>query len=183
MASSLATPFIGTRWGVALVGVLVLACSGGGNDSAGDVVRGETSTPTAGSARPTATAAPMVEQEILEAYMDYVDAYKKALLELDASYVEGFAAGTELESIRREIEQLRLQGLALRVVLTHSPVVVERSATTAVVLDEMVNNSFQVDAETKEPPVASGSGEILRNSFRLEKVGDRWVVTQVFRNQ
>jgi hypothetical protein len=168
---------------VVLTSFLVLACSGGGNDTSGDAVGSQTLTPTGGSAAVTATASPTVEQEILKAYMDYVEAYKRAVLELDPTYVEGFAAGAELESIRREIERLRSQGLALRVVLTHNPVVVERAETTAVILDEMVNNSFQVDAKTKDPPVASGSGEILRNSFRLEKVGGRWVVTQVFRNQ
>jgi hypothetical protein len=159
------------------------ACGGASKDSAAQ--RGSDPTgvsPTVvQSAQPTATLT--AEDEVLAAYVQYVDAYKQALFELDAKYVDGFAAGTELQSIRQEIDKLRAQGVALNVVLTHNPVVAERTATSAVVVDEMINNSFYVDAKTKQPPVASGSGEVLRNSFRLEKVGNRWVVTQAFRQE
>jgi hypothetical protein len=167
----------------AVFGFLLLVACSGGDDSQDKTGSTETATQSGGSARGTVTPTPTVDDEILAGYMDYVEAYKRALLDLDARHVEGFAAGAELDNVRREVEELRSRGVALRLVLTHKPVVVERSATTAVVLDEMVNNSFQVDAKTKEPPVASGSGEILRNSFRLEMIGNRWVVTQVFRNQ
>jgi hypothetical protein len=160
------------------------ACGGGGKDSAAQ--RGGSDpigvSPTvAQSTQPTATLT--TEDEVLAAYMQYVDAYKQALFELDAKYVDGYAAGAELQSIRQEIDKLRTQGVALKVVLTHNPVVAERTANSAVVVDEMINSSFYVDAKTKQPPVASGSGEVLRNSFRLERVNNRWVVTQAFRQE
>ena len=160
------------------------ACGGGSKDSeaqrAGSDPTGVSPT-VIQSAQPTATLT--TEDEVLAAYMQYVDAYKQALFELDAKYVDGFAVGTELQSIRQERDKLRTPGVALKVVLTHNPVVAERTATSAVVVDEMINNSFYVDAKTKQPPVASGSGEVLRNSFRLEKVNNRWVVTQAFRQE
>jgi hypothetical protein len=114
---------------------------------------------------------------VLAAYLLYWDAYSKSVLNLDAGMMNGTATGDELQSIKAEIEQLRSQGVALRVVVTHKPVVVEISATSATLLDEMVNNSFFVDPITKNPPIASGSGNVLKDTYRLQKIDGRWVVT------
>lgn len=167
---------------IAFTTLMVLACTGDENQSQTESP-GENSSSVTPVAEATPTATQTVEGEVIEDYMDYVEGYKKALLDLDIRQVEAFASGDELQSIRQEIEKLRAQGVALRVVVTHNPVVAQISGNSAVVVDEMVNNSFYVNAQTKEPPVASGSGEVLRNSFRLEKVRDRWVVTQVTRQQ
>ena len=48
-------------------------------------------------------------------------------------------------------------------------------------VDEIVNNSFLVDAETKEPPEAEGSGERFQDTFDMEKVDGRWVVVKTTR--
>jgi hypothetical protein len=182
MGARLAVKAIALNLG-AMLAVVALACGGDDQDQpgrAGDDPAVAASTVTTSG---TATATPTVEQEVLAAYMRYSDAYKQALFDLDAKHVEGVATGEQLQRIRAEIDGLRAQGLAGRIEVTHKPVVIQVSGDTATLLDEMVNNSFYVDAKTKEPPVASGSGEILRDTFYLQRIGDKWMVTQSVRQK
>ena len=73
--------------------------------------------------------------------------------------------------------------VALRVVVEHDFAVLEVADGTATVFDEYVNNSFAVDPETKEPPTAAGSGEVLRDAFFLERLDGRWFVVRSVRQQ
>lgn len=171
----------GTLIVTVLMAAALTACGGDNDDSANNTDSTDPRPTVAASATPSPTAT--VEDEIVAAYLRYWEAYTKAALNLDSSAVEGFASGDELGSIRQEIESLRLQGVALRVVLTHKPVVIETTANSATLLDEMVNNSFYVDPKTKEPPIASGSGEVLRDTFYLQKVDGKWVVTRSVRQK
>ena len=163
-----------------LMAMALTACRGGDDDAANDVGSGPKPTQV-----PVATETPTstVEDQVLTAYTGYLEAYKNAVLNLDPSVMDGFASGEELQRIRGELDTMRSQGLALRLVVTHKPVVIEQSQNSAVLLDVMVNNSFFVDARTKEPPVASGSGEMLRHTFYLEKTGDRWLVVRSIRQR
>jgi hypothetical protein len=162
--------------GVALFALGMLAC-GGSDDGPPDSVNGVPASTQAARPETTSTPTATPEDGVIAAYLLYWDAYSKAVLNLDAGLMNGSASGDELRSIRDEVEQLRSQGVALRVVVTHKPVVLEISATSATLLDEMVNNSFFVDPVTKNPPVASGSGNILKDTYRLQKIDGRWVVT------
>jgi hypothetical protein len=158
---------------VAAVAVFVIACDGGGQSS---------ETPKA-SPKPsgTATVEPSAtlsrDEEISQAYLRFWDAYSKALLELDPALAKDVAAGNELDRIANEIESLQAQGLALRVRVEHNLVIVEASEVSATVTDAIVNNSFYVDAITKQPPEASGSEERFNDTYRLDKVDGRWIVT------
>lgn len=138
-----------------------------------------TETPTAVHTATAASSPPvMPEAEVIAAYETYLEAYRQALLELDSGLVADHVAGEELSRVIEEIEGLRSQGLAMRVVTIHNPVVMNLSASSAVVFDEVVNNSFYVDAITKDPPVASGSGETLSQTFYLERVDGEWIVVR-----
>ena len=128
-------------------------------------------------ATPTATPAPSVEEEVRAAYLAYWEAYARAALELDASLVEGHAAGRELSRIRGEIAEMRASGVALRVVVEHDALVVVTSPTTAAVVDHITSRSFFVDPVTGEPPRAEGGGEVLRDTVFMERRGERWVAT------
>ena len=171
--------------GVLIVAILMAAalsaCGGGNDDNANNTGGADPRPMVAASATPSPTAT--VEDEVVAAYLLYSEAYKKALFDLDVKHVEGFASGEQLQRIRSEIENLRAQGLAGRIEVTHKPVVIQVTGNSATLLDEMVNNSFYVDARTKEPPVASGSGEILRDTFSLQKLDGKWVVTQSVRQK
>jgi len=165
--------------------LVAIACGSGDKSSAPDLTGndpGGPGTTIPGNAVPTAT--PTAEEEVTAAYLGYWQAYEKALLNLDPSLVELVASGAELQRIREEVAILSSQGVALRVVVNHNPVVIEANGNSASLIDDMVNNSFYVDPVTKQPPAASGSGEKLRDSFRLEKRdGQWWVVSSTRQRQ
>jgi len=172
------------RFGVVVALTLLLtACNGG---DGGQSTPSASSTPAAtqtavSTVVPTAT--PSVEEEVSQGYLRYWDAYSQALLNLDATLVEDVASGERLQLIRDEIEGLRSQGLALRTVVTHNPVILQASESSAVLYDEIVNNSFYVDPQTKDPPVAPGRGEILRDTYYLESTNGQWMVVRSTRQR
>jgi len=172
------------RFGVVVALTLLLtACNGG---DGGQSTPSASSTPAATqTAVPTVvpTATPSVEEEVSQGYLRYWDAYSQALLNLDATLVEDVASGERLQLIRDEIEGLRSQGLALRTVVTHNPVILQASESSAVLYDEIVNNSFYVDPQTQDPPVAPGSGEILRDTYYLESTNGQWMVVRSTRQR
>jgi len=162
--------------------VVTTACRGDGDSHTPTATATATAAVATETASPSATApatpTPSIEDEVAEAYLAYWDAYADAVLNLDASLVEGFATGEELERLRAEVEALERDGVAVRVVVEHDMLVTLVSETEATVIDEVTNNSFHVDATTKEPSTAPGSGEVLRNTFFLELIDGRWMVTR-----
>lgn len=170
----------GVMWvGWAIAAIALAACGGGDASPTATPTVTVVASPTVAPTEPPVTATASLEEiadEVAEAYLAYWDAYAEAVLNLDASLVEGFAAGEELESIREEIEELRAEGVAMRVVVEHDLAVVDVASTDAIVIDELVNNSFYVDPETKEPSEGQGSGEVLQYTFLMELIDGRWMV-------
>lgn len=162
------------------------ACGGGDASSTPTPTPSVAASPTVTPTEPPATATPSLEEiadEVAEAYLAYLDAYAEAVLHLDISLVEGFATGDELESIRTEIEMLRADGVALRVVAEHDITVIDVTSDTALIADEIVDNTFYVDARTLEPPEAEGSGDTYRDLVTLERIDGRWLVTSGARDR
>lgn len=137
------------------------------------------SSPAPTSPQPTSTPDP--EAEVIRAYLRYWELYAEAVLNLDHNVLIGVASEEELQQVQAEIETLRADGVALRVVIEHRPTVIELTDTTATVFDEMTNNSFYVDPDTHEPPEGEGSGETLVDTFFLEKVDGQWIVIRSIR--
>jgi hypothetical protein len=167
----------------------VFGCDGG--EGEGEPANGQGSPTPAATATatvaptqtPAATATVSPEDEVVTAYLHYWDAYSQALLDLNPALVEGVAAGEELQRIQEEIDGLRSQGLALRVDVSHNFVLLDVTSDSATLYDEITNNSFYVDAETKEPAQGSGSGEILKDTFYFQKIGGDWKVVRSTRQR
>jgi hypothetical protein len=174
---------------VGLVAALLVACGRDKHDTArqptaDSPVRTPSTSSTARPDTPSPTATASPEQAVLEAYRRFWEAYAVAVLNLDPTQIEGVAAADRLQGIQEEIEDLRRRGLAIRVNVTHNPMVVEVRGDRAVVYDEMVNNSFYVNAQTKEPRVASGSGIMLKDTYYLQRMEDgSWKVIDGGRQQ
>lgn len=172
---------------VALFGAsLFVACGGNDSDPATPAATAATASPTPSvmaTPEPGPTATRSIEEEVREAYLAYWDAYAAALLNLDLSLVADFAMGDELELIREEIEALRADGLAARIVVEHTIGTVQVTERTAIVVDRIISNSFRVDAVTKDPPEAQGSGEVLNDTFFLEEIDGRWIVVRSSRQR
>lgn len=165
--------------GSLLVAALAAAC--GGDDADPTPTATVAANPSPPPTAPQPTATPDAEADVVAAYLRYWDLYAEAVLNLDHSGLIAAASDEELQQVQEEIETLRAQGVALRVVIEHRPTVIELTATTATVFDEMTNNSFFVDPETHEPPEGEGSGETLVDTFFLEKVDGQWIVVRSIR--
>lgn len=165
---------------------MLSACSGGSNQptpaptetaAPSGTVTGQTATRPAPS--PAAIAAtPAPAQQVLDAYDRYWEACSAALLNLDPTLTQSVAAEGEYDRIEREIADLRARGVALRVVIVRNPLVVEITDGTAIIVDDIVNNSFYVDAATKQPPRGTGSGEVLRDMFYFRRIDGVWKVVR-----
>jgi len=175
-----------------LVAGLLVGCSDKASSRAEDTTDAasaspSTRVPTVRAAVPTATqpstATPSPQEAVLAAYERYWDAYSMALFELNADLMQAVAANEERDRIRQEVDRLRAQGVALKVNVKRSPLVVEVNESSAIVFDEMVNNSFYVDARTKDPPQASGSGEIIQDTYFLQRVDGTWKVVRSTRQR
>lgn len=174
------------RFAVVVIAACVaftVGCRGDGEEStpAPSLTATATASPSATqTATPTATVSLDAQrEEVREAYLGHWEAYAQALLELDATLVERHTAGEELEAIRAEIQQLRQDGVAVRLDVQHDAEVVEVTEQRAVIIDEVVNNSFFVDPVTKQPEVGEGDGSLFRYVVYLERTGDQWVVVRI----
>ena len=165
--------------GSLLVGALAAACGGDDADPTPTATAAADPSSTPTSQQPTSTPDPGAE--VITAYLRYWELYAEAVLNLDRSVLIGVASEEELQQVQEEIETLRADGVALRVVIEHRPTVIELTDTTATVFDEMTNNSFYVDPETLQPEEGEGSGETLRDTFFLEKVDGQWIVIRSIR--
>ncbi|PKN81924.1 MAG: hypothetical protein CVU47_04935 [Chloroflexi bacterium HGW-Chloroflexi-9] len=160
------------------------ACRGGGGEATPTPpapTATASASPSPATLQPTETPSAALEDEVAEAYLAYWDAYADAVLNLDITYMDGFAVGEDLESIRQDIERLRSEGSAARIEIVHDFVVAAATSTSAVVIDHVVNESYLVDPVTKATIAGGGTGETLRYTFHLERIEDRWVVTRATR--
>lgn len=165
--------------GSLLLAALAAACGADDADPTPTATAAADPSPTPTSQQPTSTPDPGAE--VITAYLRYWELYAEAVLNLDHNVLIGVASEEELQQVQAEIETLRADGVALRVVIEHRPTVIELTDTTATVFDEMTNNSFYVDPETHEPPEGEGSGETLVDTFFLEKVDGQWIVVHSIR--
>lgn len=169
------------------IGVAAMAVLGacGRDDPADPTATGvpATQTPSPAATERTATATPSasVEEEVLRAYARYWDAYARAMADLDETLLPDVMTGARLERARAEIQSLRDDGNAARIVVESTPQVVTVAADEALLVDVYLNSSYLVDAATKEPVAGTGSPTQLRDLVALEFVDGVWKVREVTR--
>lgn len=162
---------------VAVAAVLLLAC-GDGDDTPSE----PTVVPTATQAvAPTATQT--VEEEVREAYLRYWEVYAQALIDLDTAGLADVMTGPRLERALDEVEGLRNDGRAVRVVVENNPLVVEVENDEATVFDEYENSSYLVDPETKEPVDTPPNAETIRDTVTMVRIDGTWKVLDSVREE
>ena len=120
--------------------------------------------PATGAAQPTAapgsqaaeqsplpTVAPELRREIETAYTQYWDARAQAVWTLDPVPLADVATGEELVALRRDVEQLRTDGRAIKAEVQHQYVVIRVDGDVAQVLDRLRDFSIYVDPASKQP--------------------------------
>jgi len=140
------------------------------------------------SATPTASPVPVVvapgatpappgtAQAVERAYLHYWDVYANALYTLDSSHLGEVMSGTELDGRRQQIDELRSQNQAVKIVVEHHYEIVLLGPSTAGVEDHYVNKSYTIDATTKRPLQSPGAGETEDVAFQFELVDGSWKV-------
>ena len=130
----------------------------------------------AATATAEATPTPSLEEAIIEAYLRYWDVYGEGLYDLDTSHLSEVMTGPRLERALDEVENLREEGRAVKIVVENHPVVVQVEGDRAVVFDEYENQSHFIDPTTKEPVGEPGAGEVIRDTVTLTRSGQTWKV-------
>jgi len=126
---------------------------------------------------PGATPAPPgTAQAVERAYLHYWDVYANALFTLDSSHLSEVMSGTELDGRRQQIDELRSQNQAAKIVVEHQYEIVLLGPSRAGVEDHYVNKSYTIDATSKRPLQSPGAGETEDVAFQLELVDGSWKV-------
>lgn len=165
--------------GLLLMGAIALGCSSETEPEPVTPTAATTETATASASPSTPTALPTssVEEQVSEAYLAYWEAYADALLNLDASLADQRTRGEERARIGGEIEELRTEGVALRVVIQHDFGITELGADSARIVDRYLDSSFSVDPATKLPETAEVPGVLIIDSFELARLeSGEWIV-------
>ncbi len=147
--------------------------------------------PSAGAQAPAPTVAranlptPTAEQaaEIAVAYKNYFDVTGDALLNLDPTSLSDVAAGPELDSLRKDIEDDKAQGRALQTNVQHEQVyVLGIQGDEADVADRYRDSSIYVDPQTRTPlpgQVAPASPDVtpaVSVIYHLQRLDGTWKV-------
>jgi hypothetical protein len=130
---------------------------------------------------PLPTVAPELRREIEDAYTRYWDARAEAAWTLDPSPLNEVATGDELLALRRDIDQLRTEGHAVKGEVQHQYTVVRVNLDEAQVLDRLRDFSIYVDATTKEPlpgqaRPTEADAPLSTSLYFLHKVDGAWRV-------
>ena len=152
--------------------------------------------PAVATSAPTTTAGPTIavpsgvrvaqspeEREIEAAYLHYWQVRSAALLNLDTSHLADVMADPELTRDIKQVDDLKAQSKAARVVITqHSIAFLKVAPDQAEIYDEYVNQSYLVDPQSKQPFGTPGPGGVAKVSYQLQKIDGVWKVTDGTRN-
>jgi hypothetical protein len=170
---------------IAAIGIAALVI---GSACRGSQSSGRTTTATAvGSAAPSATATPArsPEEEVGTAYLAYWDVYAQAVLTLDNSHLADAMTGMMLDQTTQEIANLRQRGRAAMIQVEHHFLVtkVDKGAGVATVVDDYLDKSYQLDANTKQPvATATPIGIRISDTYFLVWTGEKWKVRNGIRS-
>jgi hypothetical protein len=183
---------------VVLVGTASLAlvgagCGGGGagadpdtssgtsaepTSTTGGTDRSSTTSTTEASTTPTSHAPDTVEGQVEQAYLHSWEVTTEAFAEVDSAPLAEAFADTALQYRTQDVESIRADGVATRVLVDHAYRISFLSETRAVVNDIYVNHMRDYDPETgdwvePDPNVKRGS------SYLLELRDGTWIVIDI----
>jgi hypothetical protein len=163
---------------VLLTAGLLIARAGGGN-SDGDLVPMDSPTPSPPATEDSPSPA-TPEQAVEEAYLRQWDVYAQAVETLDTTGLDEVLTGDALRAVRREIRDLRREGLRVRVRVKHDLRIRIADAGTAVVIDRYENHSVEFDQETGKPTERDPK-ELILEAYTLKKLDGAWKVSAIDR--
>ncbi|MCL5107382.1 MAG: hypothetical protein M1401_00615 [Chloroflexi bacterium] len=128
------------------------------------------------------TANSPLEREIEAAYLRYWEVRAEAFLNRDTSHLSEVMAEAELARTRQQIDDLKAQGRAARIVVEHRIAFLEVGEAKARLYDEYLNRSYLVDPQSKQAVQTPGPGGIAKVSYELKKIDGAWRVIDGMRH-
>ena len=162
---------------VALLAVgLLIAQAGGDSDDPTGVASPSPSAPSS-----AATPTPSDEKEtVRDAYLRQWDVYAEAVRTLENTGLEDVFTGDALAAVKKELRDLRRDGLGVRVRVEHDLRIEIADASTAVVIDRYENHSVAFKLKTGKA-TEPDPNEIIIEAYTLKKVDGAWKVSAIDR--
>lgn len=119
----------------------------------------------------------LLERDIQGAFERYLQVYRQAVWDLDASHLQEVLDGQALKLVSDEVSGLKAQGRPVKIIEEDRSVALAQvTETTAVVVDEYVSLSVYADPTTREPLPRTGPSTKVRQTYELRKVNGSWKV-------
>ena len=121
-------------------------------------------------------------KEVADAYLHYFEVSGQALYRLDPDLLDEVTAGAELATLRKNIEDDRAKGRALRTDVEHDCVVVRVDGATGYVWDRYRDSSIDVDPTTHQPlpgqktPASPDVAPAFTVIYQLQRLDGVWKV-------
>ena len=115
-------------------------------------------------------------EEVEAAYSKFWAIRVEAAATLDASRLPEVMDGPALEREREQIADLQARGVAAVIEAEHDVGLLSLTQDEAELYDEYLNRSYLIDPTTREPVGAPEPEEVVKVSFRLQRIDGVWKV-------
>lgn len=124
-----------------------------------------------------------LEREIEAAYLRFWEVRSEAFLNQDTTRLSEVMSGAELARTEQQIDELKAQGRAARIVVEHRIAFLEVGETEARLYDEYLNKSYLVDPQSEQAIQTPGPGGTAKVSYELQKIEGAWRVVDGMRHE
>ena len=116
--------------------------------------------------------------EVTQAYLRYWHVQCQAYLDRNPSLLPEVIGPPELARAEGYIAQLNAEGRALKCDVEHHIIILQITEATALIYDEYLNRSLNVDPVTKQPLPSSDPPMVLRIFHSMQKSDSVWRVVE-----
>jgi hypothetical protein len=128
------------------------------------------------------TVEPALADEVGRAYVMFWRVRSQALLELDPSHLSEVMDGDYLQNFVVRLNELRVEGRAIKTQITLNYTVVQATDRAATVIDRLEDSSFYVLPGT-EQPLADQANDVLLIQFKFLRADGAWKVVDSVRQE
>lgn len=137
----------------------------------------QATSPTPASMAELPFATTPLEREVEAAYWKFLRTHADAVLELDTSRLSEVLDGQPLQWVTDEVNDLKGQGLAAKLIEDERILTFINVTGTAVTVEEQyVSRSVYVDPQTKQLVPRTGPPERIRQTYEFRRVNGVWKV-------
>ena len=139
-----------------------------------------TSPPQPPSPSAIPTVDPALAAELDAAYQHYWEVLADALFDLDTTHLPEVMADQQLATVKKLIDDLRVEGHAIRTEVDHQYAVIRASSNDALIIDKYTDTSIYVQPGTHDP-IGTPVNDVIEDQFRLRQIEGTWRVVSIVR--